>query len=119
MNNRSNQERMERMQERIDSGFLSKHYPEVESIVISMIYNQRGIGKPIHRIVNFSPGSYAFFKINCLSRGCDDGGFDLSHIINGMVRNHRESAKGKLTCESDRLPVNHSDIEYDILMKFI
>jgi len=118
MYNRSNQARMERMQERLDAGFMSKHYPEVESIVISMIYSQRGIARPIHRIVNFSPVSYAFFKIDCLSRDCDDGGFDLTHVINGMIRNHRESAKGELTCESDRPPVDHSDIEYDIQIIF-
>ena len=109
---------MERMQKRIDSGFLTKHYPEVESIVISMIYNQSGIAKPIHRIANFSPGSYAFFKIDCLSRECDNGGFDLTQVISSMVRNHREAAKGELTCHNDQNPVDHSAIEYDIQIKF-
>lgn len=118
MYSRSNQARMERMQERVDAGFMSKHYPDVESIVVSMVYNQRGIARPIHRIVNFAPGSYAFFKIDCLSRDCDAGGFDLTHVINGMIRNHRESAKGELTCESDQPPVDHSAIEYDIQIKF-
>ncbi len=118
MYNRSNHARMEKIQEKLDAGFMSKHYPEVESIVIDMMYNQRGIAKPIHRIINFSPGSYAFFKIDCLSRDCDDGGFDLSHVINGMIRNHKETATGELTCESDQPPNDHSDIEYDIQIKF-
>lgn len=109
---------MERLQERIDAGIMSKHYPEVKSIVISMIYKQRGIAKPIHRIINFSPGSCALFRIDCLSRDCDHGGFDLTNVINGMIRNHRDSANGELTCQSDRPPLDHSNIEYDIHITF-
>ena len=84
---------LERNQRRLDAGIISKHYPEVAGIVISMMYKQQGIANPIHRVMNFSPGSYAFFNVDCLSDDCVDGGFDMSRVITSMIRNHSESTK--------------------------
>ncbi len=118
MHNRGNRARTERIQEKLDAGFISKHYPQVKSIVINMIYNQMGIAKPIQRTVNFLPGSSACFRIDCLSRDCNDGGFDLTRVIDGMIRSNSESVKGDLICKSESPPLDHSDIEYDIQIKF-
>lgn len=118
MFSRNNQASNERRQERLDAGLMSKHFPEVSSIVISMTYNQRGMAKPIHRIVNFSPESYAFFKVTCLSRDCVDGGFDMTRIITSMIRNHSEASKGELGCDDQGPRPDHSDIAYDIQIKF-
>jgi hypothetical protein len=73
---------MDKTQERIDAGIVSKHFPDVASIVISMMYKQKGIAKPIHRIINITSDSYAFFKVNCLTKDCDEGGFDLTKDSN-------------------------------------
>ena len=93
MNSRKSAARAEKLQQRIDAGFVAKHFPEVASIVINMTYNQRGIQKSLPRIVNFFPSSYALFRVHCLSKGCVDGGFDLTQIITAMIRNRREAAK--------------------------
>ncbi len=106
------------MQQRLDAGFVATHFPEVASIAISMIYNQREIAKSLPRIVNFFPGSCALFRIDCLNKNCVDGGFDLSHIITTMIGNHREAAKGDLSCEGNGPSVGHSAIAYEVAIQY-
>ena len=118
MISRNNQARMERNQQRLDAGFMSKHYPEVESIVISMMYSQKGIGNPISRIMNFSPGSYAFFRVDCLSSDCVDGGFDLTQTINSMIRNQSKEEKGELGCIDSGTRSDHSGITYEVAIQY-
>lgn len=118
MFSRHNHARLERNQRRLDAGLMSNHFPEVAGIVISMVYKQKGIVKPIHRVMNFSPSSYAFFRIDCLSDDCVDGGFDLSQIINSMIRNHSREVKGELGCDDSGPRADHSVISYDIQIKF-
>jgi len=118
MNSRKNAARTERLQRRLDAGYVSAHFPEVASIVISMTYNQRGIAKALPRIVNFFPGSYAFFRVDCLNKNCVDGGFDLTQTINAMIRNHREAAKGELSCEGNVPSADHSDIVYEVAIQY-
>jgi len=113
MNNKKNTARREMIQQRADAGFVSAHFPDVSSIVINMMYNQKGI-KSLARTINFSPGSSAFFKVACLSRECIDGGFDLHQVITTMVRNRKETAKGDLNCESS----DHSAITYDVSIQY-
>lgn len=120
MNSRKNAARIERQERRVEAGFVSAQFPEVAGIVISMMYNQRGIAKSLPRVVNFFPGSYALFRVDCLSRGCADGGFDLTQVITGMIRNRRETAKGELSCEgNDPTPTaGHSSIVYEVAIQY-
>src|SRR5512135_1635145 len=111
MNNKKNVSRTERMQQRLDAGSMADHFPEVASIDIRMTYNQKGI-KSLLRTFSFSPGSYAFFRVDCLSKDCVDGGFDLTHVITGMIRGRRVAAKGDLSCEGNGTPADHSGIIY-------
>jgi hypothetical protein len=115
---RDNQASIERNQRRRDSGLMSRHFPDVASVVISMIYKQKSVANPVKRIVNFFPGSYAFFKLDCLSRDCVDGGFDLSQIINSMIRNHSEVSKGELGCDDSGPRPDHSNIVYEIVIQY-
>jgi len=117
MNSRRSAARIEKLQQKVDAGFVSKHFPEVASIVISMDYNQKGIQKALPRIVNFFPSSYALFRVDCLSRGCVDGGFDLSQVITSMIRNHRETASGDLSCEGGPSQ-DHSAIVYEVTIQY-
>ncbi len=119
MLNRSkmNEAKAERMQQKLDAGFVSKDFPEVTSIIISIIHNQRG-ARSLLRTLNFYPNSYAFFRINCLSNDCIDGGFDLTQVINTMVRNHTETAKGELNCENNESPANHAAIVYNVAIQY-
>lgn len=117
MNSRKSAARRERLQQRIDAGFVAKHFPEVASIVINMMYNQTGIQKSLPRMINFFPSSYAIFRVDCLSSGCVDGGFDLTQVIAAMIRNRRETAKGDLSCESGTSP-DHSAIVYEVAIQY-
>ena len=118
MFSRNNQARIEKNQQKLDAGFVSTHFPGVASIVISMMYKQKGVANPIHRIINFSPGSYAFFRVDCLSNDCVDGGFDLTQIINSMIRNHSKEVKGELGCDDSGPRADHSTIVYEIAIQY-
>lgn len=118
MNSRKNAARTERLQQRLEAGFVATHFPEVASIVISMMYNQRGIKQSLPRTINFFPGSYAFFRVNCLSKDCVDGGFDLTQVITLMIRSRREAAKGELSCEGNGPFADHSAIVYEVAIQY-
>jgi len=96
---------------------MSKRYPEVASIVIRMIYNQQG-NKTVHRTLNFYPASYALFRVDCLSDDCVNGGFDMSGIINAMVRNQTETSKGELGCDDSGPRPDHSHIVYEVAIQY-
>lgn len=117
MINRNNQARIERNQRRLDAGFMSKHFPEVSSIVINMVYSQNG-NRSVRRTLNFYPGSYALFRIDCLSDDCVNGGFDMSGIINSMIRNHSEESKGELGCDDSGPRPDHSNIVYEVAIQY-
>ena len=118
INSRKNAARTERLQRRLDAGFVATQFPEVASIVISMIYNQKGIKESLPRTVNFFPGSYAFFRVNCLSKDCVDGGFDLTQVITRMVGKRKVAAKGELSCEGNGSSAEHSAIVYEVSIQY-
>lgn len=112
-------ERMqEKMQQRIEAGSMTERFPEVANIIVTMMYKQRGINALL-RTVNFSPESYAFFRIGCLSKDCIDGGFDLTQVITTMIRNRKETTKGNLGCEGNDLSAGHSDIAYEVVIQYV
>jgi len=118
MNSKKTAARLARQQQNLDAGFMVAQFPEVASIVINMTYNQRGILKSLPRVVNFFPGSYALFRVDCLNKECVDGGFDLSQLITGMIRNHKEAAKGDLICEGNSTSASHSTIAYEVAIQY-
>jgi len=119
MFSRNNQARIEKKQERLDAGFVSANFPGVANIVINMMYKQNGMSNPISRIMNFSPGSYAFFKVGCLSNDCVDGGFDMTRIITSMIRNQSETSKGELGCDDSGPRPDHAAIIYEVAIQYI
>jgi hypothetical protein len=81
-NSEKNAARREKTQQRLESGLISEHFPKVSSIVIDVTNSYGGINPiTVLRTFNFWPNSYAYFNIECLSKGCHDGGFDLHHVI--------------------------------------
>ncbi len=118
INSRKNAARIEKQQRKLDAGFMVTQFPQVAKIVVSMMYNQRGIQKSLPRIVNFFPGSYALFRVDCLNKECVDGGFDLTQVITGMIRNRKEVAKGNLCCEGDGPSADHSTIVYEVAIQY-
>ena len=118
-NSRKNATRTEKQQQKIDAGLVSAQFPQVAHIVVSMTYNQKGIKQALSRTVNFFPSSYAFFRVDCLSKDCLDGGFDLTPVITGMIGHRKKVAKGDLCCEGDNPVSAHSAINYEVSIRYI
>jgi hypothetical protein len=114
--------RMEQKKEdKIAAGLVSEHYPKVSGMVIHMTYYQKALNPVLMlRTVNFFPTSYAYFNMECMIKGCVDGGFDLTSIIDNLIKNHKKSAKGKMVCcgENDSLSPDHAHISYEISIKY-
>src|SRR4030042_2809562 len=118
-NSEKNAAKMEKRQQRLDSGLISEHFPEVSSIVINVINSYGRIkSNTVLRTLNFWPNSYAYFNIECLSKGCSDGGFDLDQVITMMVRSHKDSGEGELICDGNNLSSDHSNILYKINIRY-
>lgn len=103
------------------AGLVSDIFPEVSSIVVHMTYYQKGVNPVLMvRTVNIFPASYAYFKMDCMIRGCDGGGFDLTPIVADMVKAHKKVRKGSLICSGkvDTLISDHAKIEYEIMMQY-
>jgi hypothetical protein len=83
-----------------DAGIVSERYPNVSGIKLSMTYYHNS-ENPIlmQRTVNVFPTSYAYFNMECMVRGCETGGFDLSSIIKKQIKQKKKSAKGKIVCK--------------------
>jgi hypothetical protein len=107
----------ERKQEKIQAGLVSEVFPKVLQISISMLYRQTGVLEPLSRTVNFFPGSFAVFKVNCLCAECVEGGFDFTGIMKGMVKNHKTVSKGELSCESCAAP-ECAHVAYTVTVKY-
>ncbi len=118
MNSKRNTARIERQQRKLDAGFVAAQFPEVTEIVVRMTYNQRGIKNSLCRVVNFFPDSSALFRIDCLNKECIDGGFDLTQVISGMIRNRKETARGNVSCEGNSLSADHSTIVYEVSIQY-
>jgi len=118
-NSEKNAARKERTQQRLESGLISEHFPKVSSIVID-VTNSYGIINPITvlRTLNFWPNSYAYFNIECLSKGCLDGGFDLDKVVAMMIGSHKNSGEGELVCDGNNLSSDHSNILYKINIRY-
>ena len=84
-------------QSRSAAGLVSERFPQVLDIVIHMTYYQKGPNPVLMlRTVNIFPASYAYFKMDCVIKGCDGGGFDLTSVVDDMVKTHKRVKKGLL-----------------------
>lgn len=110
-----------RKQSRFAAGLISEQFPHVAGIVIHMTYYQKG-PNPIlmHRTINIFPASCAYFKMDCMIKGCDNGGFDLTPVINDMVKTLKKTKKGNMVCHGKTSPdsMDHASIDYDISIKY-
>ncbi len=103
------------------SGRVSERMPEVSSIVFRMTYYQRTAGAVLmKRIVNFVPSDYACFHMECMREECSNGGFDLTPVVAGLVKNHKKSVKGNIFChgKSETLRFGHASIAYEVNIEY-
>jgi hypothetical protein len=71
-----------------------EQFPEVSGIVIRMTYYQRAaIPILMVRNVDFWPSRHAYFKMDCMVKGCIDSGFDLTSVISSMIKIHKKFEK--------------------------
>jgi hypothetical protein len=113
--------RMERTQQRLDAGLISRRFPEVSSIVVDMKHHREGITAILLlRTLNFSSGCHAYFHVECLNRDCKDcsQGFDLDQVVSNMIRSHAFSREGELDCEGNSLTSGHVNINYKVTIQY-
>ncbi len=103
------------------AGLVSDRFPSIAGMVITMTYYQRSVKSPLMiRTVNIFPTSYANFKMSCMTKDCTDGGFELSTVVEEMVKTKTKMSKGSLLCSgnADTLPNGHARIEYKAIIKY-
>jgi hypothetical protein len=118
MNSRKNAARIERQQRKLDADLLETLFPEVTGIVVIMTYKQQGLLRSFTRVINFFPGSYALFRINCLNKECVDGGYDFTQVIAGMIGNRSKTTKGNLSCAGSCPAGKNSTIAYNVAIQY-
>lgn len=108
-------------QHRLDAGIVSEQFPHVEGLVIQMTYFHNA-ENPIlmQRTVNVFPSSYAFFNMECMIKGCEGGGFDLTSLIAKNIKQRKKSFKGEMVCKGKNgtKPSDHARISYEINIKY-
>ncbi len=122
MRNRQNYAEMKEIkkQQRLAAGLISDRFPEVSSIIIKMAYFHYRKDPIVMRTVYVLPSGYAYFNMECLEKGCANGGFDLTPVIISMPKSHKKSAKGKLVCKGKiaELPSEHARIAYEVAVEY-
>jgi hypothetical protein len=110
-----------RRQNRFSAGLVSEQFPHVSSIVIKMTYYQKGPNPVLmQRTLNILPSSCAYFKMDCMIKGCEEGGFDLTPVIIDMVKDLKKTRKGKMVChgKTSTNSFDHGSIDYDIVIRY-
>jgi len=106
---------------KLDAGLVSDRFPNVEGMVIQMTY-YHNTENPVlmQRTVNVFPSSYAYFNMECMIKGCEGGGFDLTSLIARNIKQNKKSFKGDMVCKgkNDEKPSNHARISYHIAIKY-
>ncbi|MEW6584753.1 MAG: hypothetical protein AB1442_03970 [Nitrospirota bacterium] len=115
-------ERMElNKQRRLEAALVSECFPEVSDIRVHMTYYHKGVNPVLMlRKVNYWPSRHAYFNMDCMITGCVDGGFDLTPVIQEMVKDHRKAGKGRLVCNGNvaDLSSDHASIAYQITVTY-
>jgi hypothetical protein len=114
---RKNEATEERARQKLDAGLMSDRFAEVSNIVVKMRYVKEGTTSLL-RTLNFYPESHAFFRMSCLGEGCEDGGLDMTRVITRMIKDHKTSAKGVLTCKNKDPAAVHANINYEVALKY-
>ena len=108
-------------QNRLAMGLLSERFPGVASILINMTYYQKGANPVLMlRTIHVLPSDSAYFNMDCMIKGCVDGGFDLTSTIKKTVKAHKKTVKGQLICrgKTDASSRDHASVDYEIAIQY-
>ncbi len=100
---------------------LSEVYPGVSNITIQMKYvHKAAVPIIMDRTVNVFPTSYAYFHMECLVKGCEKGGYDLTPVIKKMLKKGSKADSGAMKCrgKNGSSPADHAEISYEINVKY-
>jgi hypothetical protein len=103
------------------AGLVGERLPGVSNIVFQMTYYQRTAGPVLmKRTMNFFPTDYACFRMECMREECINGGFDLTQVVAGLVKNRKKSVKGSIVCrgKSETLSHGHASISYEVSIEY-
>ncbi|MBI5409466.1 MAG: hypothetical protein HZA14_08880 [Nitrospirae bacterium] len=106
-----------RKQRKVEAGVVSDRFPEIRNMVIHMTYFHDAKNPVLmERTINVFPTSIAYFNMECMTKGCDNGGFDLTPVISRLVKHHKKSAKGNMICEGkiEEFSSDHAKVSYQI-----
>jgi hypothetical protein len=102
---------------KLAAGLVSDRFPGISEIVFRLTYYQRGQHPVLMvRTLNFLPTDYAYFHMDCTREECTNGGFDLTSVVAGLIRDRKKAVKGKICCEgkNDAVVPGHASIAYEI-----
>lgn len=108
-------------QAKFDAGIVSERFPKVSGIVINMTYYHKAENPVLmERTVNVFPSSHAYFNMECMIKGCNNGGFDLTKIIAKQIKQKKKSVKGTMVCKGNNSDLNadHGKVSYEINIKY-
>jgi hypothetical protein len=108
-------------QKKLASGPLFERFPDVAGIMITMTYYQKGTNPVLMlRTVHIKPVDFAYFHMECMIKGCLDGGFNLAPVIVDMVKKRKKAGKGKLVCNGkiDARSLDHASVDYEISIDY-
>jgi hypothetical protein len=103
------------------AGLVEDVFPTVSGITIQMKYVHKAIVPIVmDRTVNVFPSSYAYFHMDCMVKGCEKGGYNLTPVINGMIKKKKRVSKGELKCsgKNGSIPSDHALVSYEINIKY-
>lgn len=110
-----------RKQRKIEAGVVSERFPKISNIIIHMTYFHDAENAILmERTVNVFPTSTADFNMECMIRGCDNGGFNLNPVISNLIKQNKKLAKGNMKCKGklENHSANHANISYEINIKY-
>lgn len=110
-----------REKKKMAAGLVSDCFPEVSHMIIKMTYYHKASNPVLMvRTVNISTSSYAYFTMQCMNKKCTNGGFELTPVINDMVKNQNIIQKGTLVCcgDNDTISPDHASISYEISIHY-
>jgi hypothetical protein len=108
-------------QRRFEAGIVSDRFPAITNIIINMTYFHNAENPVLmERTINVFPTSTADFNMECMVRGCDNGGFDLNPIISKLIKQRKKTAKGEMVCKGkvDNKSSGHAHISYKISLSY-
>lgn len=110
---------------KMSAGLVADRYSCVSTIIFQLKYYHSAFNRVLMtRTLSFIPANYAYFHLDCIKDDCSDGGFDLSPIVEDMIKNRRNTVKGTLLCNgkksvsrSPHVP-GHARLSYEITVKY-